>query len=190
MSIRKLEENYRNASQYTECVQPIWWTSITSIGRSRTQKDLGPVSISDKTSYGKISWSLEATRLIIKITASLLNITGISAFEVPLKFRGDRTILNTNLAALRLCEILKWGVLSDIKTGPGCQFISDRIAIVLNVLVINYKIHLDMESPPPPPPPYTHRLSKPLFICIYSCAVLFLDTCSNTDVFLYITRPG
>ena len=43
----------------------------------------GPVSISVKTSYRKISWSLEAARLIVQITASLLNLTGTSAAVLP-----------------------------------------------------------------------------------------------------------
>ena len=40
---------------------------------------LGPVSISDKTSYRKISWSLEAARLVFKIARSLWNLKGTSA---------------------------------------------------------------------------------------------------------------
>ena len=38
---------------------------------------------------------------------------------LPVKFQSDRTILNTNLAASRLCEILQWDVLSDIETAGG-----------------------------------------------------------------------
>ena len=37
---RKLEENYENASQYNEFIQSLGSTSITSVGRSLTQKDL------------------------------------------------------------------------------------------------------------------------------------------------------
>ena len=40
---------------------------------------LGPVSISDKTSYRKISWNLETARLIVWIIASLWDFTGPSA---------------------------------------------------------------------------------------------------------------
>ena len=40
------------------------------------------------------------------------------AAEVPVKFKRDRTILNTNLAASRLHEILQYDVLSDNVTGP------------------------------------------------------------------------
>ena len=44
--------------------------------------------------------------------------TGSTAAEVPVKFQSDRTILNTNLAASRLDEILRKDVFSDIETGP------------------------------------------------------------------------
>ena len=40
---------------------------------------LGPVSISGKTSYRKISWNLETTRLIVWIIPSLWDLTGTSA---------------------------------------------------------------------------------------------------------------
>ena len=41
-----------------------------------------------------------------------------TAAEVPVKFQSDRTILNTNLTASRLYEILRKDVFSDIETGP------------------------------------------------------------------------
>ena len=51
---------------------------------------------------------------------------GSHAAEVPVKFQSDRTILNTNLAASILYEILRKDVLSDIETGPwvlwSCMF--------------------------------------------------------------------
>ena len=43
---------------------------------------------------------------------------GSNAAAVPVKFQSDRTILNTNLAASRLDEILRKDVFSDIGTGP------------------------------------------------------------------------
>ena len=44
---------------------------------------MGPVSTSDKTSYRKISWSLEAARFVSKIVRSLWNLTGTSAAVLP-----------------------------------------------------------------------------------------------------------
>ena len=69
--------------------------------------DLAPVSISDKTSCCKISWSLEAglnNFFVLKFDRHHLS---SSAVEVPVKFQSDWTILNTNLVASRLCEILQ-----------------------------------------------------------------------------------
>ena len=43
----------------------------------------GPVLISDKTSYHKISQSLEATRFVLRIVRSLWNLTGTSAALLP-----------------------------------------------------------------------------------------------------------
>ena len=66
----------------------------------------GPVSISDKTSFHKIQESLEDDILVVWIVASFWNFTGASA-AVPVKCQSDRTILNTNLAASRLYEMLR-----------------------------------------------------------------------------------
>ena len=45
---------------------------------------MGPVSISEKTSYCKISWSLEAARFVFRIVRSLWNLTGTSAAVLPM----------------------------------------------------------------------------------------------------------
>ena len=70
---------------------------------------LGPVSISDKTSYCKILWSNEAARLVVLFIASLKfnKHIGSTAAEVPVSFQSDCTILDEILAASRLCKILQ-----------------------------------------------------------------------------------
>ena len=45
---------------------------------------LGPVSISEKTSYRMISWSLEVARFVFRIVRSLWNLTGTSAAVLPM----------------------------------------------------------------------------------------------------------
>ena len=45
---------------------------------------LGPVSISEKTSFRKISLSLETARLVFRIVRSLWNLTGTSAALLPM----------------------------------------------------------------------------------------------------------
>ena len=46
--------------------------------------DQGPVSISEKTSFRKISSSLEAARFVFRIVRSLCNLTGTSAAVLPM----------------------------------------------------------------------------------------------------------
>ena len=48
-----------------------------------TMQVLGPVLIPDKMSYSKISWSIEAARLVVWIIASLWNLTGTSVALLP-----------------------------------------------------------------------------------------------------------
>ena len=84
------------------------WT-VTSRGKLRDviiypcSRHLGPVSISEKTSFRNC-------RIALKFDST--------AAEVPVKFQSDRTIPNTNLAASRLYEILRKDVFSYIETGP------------------------------------------------------------------------
>ena len=64
----------------------------------------GLYSLSGKTSYRQISWSLEAASLCVIMIVSRWNLTGISA-EVPVKFQSNWKSLNPNLATSRLHEI-------------------------------------------------------------------------------------
>ena len=88
--------------------------------RSHVTCEQDPVSISDKTSYCKISWRLEAAigSLNCFIALRFDRRVSSSAAAGPVKFQSDWTILNPILAALRLHDILLWDVLSDIETGP------------------------------------------------------------------------
>ena len=54
------------------------------VSRWRFIIDQGPVSISEKTSFRKISWSLEAARFVFRIVWSLWNLTGTSAAVLPM----------------------------------------------------------------------------------------------------------
>ena len=66
------------------------------------------VSISDKTSYRETLQSLEGARSGVKMFESL-------AADLPVKFQSDRAILNSNLTASKLCEILN----RVLKQSPG-----------------------------------------------------------------------
>ena len=69
----------------------------------------GLYSLSGRTSYRKISWSLEAARFGFRLFLSLRNLTsnsaGRCAAELPVKCRSDTIIVTSNLAASRLHEI-------------------------------------------------------------------------------------
>ena len=86
-----------------------WWTGdIRSQGISNHGDDLvclenvrlqhqGLHSLSSKTYYCKISWSLEATRFMFRLFQSLWNLTGTSAAVLPVKFQSDTNIIISNL---------------------------------------------------------------------------------------------
>ena len=62
------------------------------IVRTTSEKLLGPVSISEKTSFRKISSSLEAARFVFRIVRSLWNLTGTSAAVLPMCLSNFKTI--------------------------------------------------------------------------------------------------
>ena len=82
----------------------------------------GPVSISDKTSYFKISWSLEAVRFVFRIVQSLWNLAGTSAALLPKYLSNFKAILKFKLRISRLrdftrsCDKTSYRIL---KRGPG-----------------------------------------------------------------------
>ena len=71
-------------------MKPVWW-------------DLGLYSLSGKTSYRQVSWSLEATRLDVTMIASLRNLTGISVALLPKCLSNFRAIgkVKTRISRLR-----------------------------------------------------------------------------------------
>ena len=73
-----------------------WKSSSRQLPESDRNPGLGTFSISDKTPHCKISWSLEAARLVVEmITLKFDRHIGSSAAEVAVKFQSDRTILHT-----------------------------------------------------------------------------------------------
>ena len=88
----------------------------------RWRGDQGPVSISDKTSYRKISWNLEAARLVVKIIASLWNMTGASAAVLPRCLSNFRAIAQFQIQISRLRDFRrsydKTSYRISLKPGP------------------------------------------------------------------------
>ena len=79
--------------------------------RLNNREDVFPYDLVKSRSY-------ETGTLNCRIALKFDRHIGSTAAEVPAKFWSDRTILNTNLAASRLYEILRKDVFSDIETGP------------------------------------------------------------------------
>ena len=59
------------------------WDVYTSFNDGLSQLPLGPYSLSSKTSYRKISWSLEVARFGFRLFQSIWNLTGPSAAALP-----------------------------------------------------------------------------------------------------------
>ena len=82
----------------------------------------GPVSISDKTSYRKISWSLNAARFVFRIVRSLWNLTGTSAALLPTCQLNFAAIWQFKLPISRLRDITRSydnTFYPILKRGPG-----------------------------------------------------------------------
>ena len=85
----------------------------------------GPVSISDKTSYRKISWSIEATRSAVYIIVSLWNLTCTSAAVLPRCLPNFRAIglfliqISRHRDFMRSYDKTSYRIL---KRGPGPRF--------------------------------------------------------------------
>ena len=83
------------------------WLSHTG---TRRQWTLSLYSLSGRTTYRQISWSLEAARLDVIMIVSLWNLTDISAallLKCLSNIRAIEKSLNPNLAASRRREILR-----------------------------------------------------------------------------------
>ena len=80
-------------------------------GCEEDEEEVGaPVSISDKTSCRRISWSLKSREigsLNYHIALKFDWHLGSSAAEVPVKSQSDWTVINSNLTASRLHKILR-----------------------------------------------------------------------------------
>ena len=79
----------------------------------------GLYSLKGRTSYHKISWSLEAARFSVRLLRSLWNLTGVSEALLPVKFQSDMIIITPNHAAPRLREFGGKTSYRVVNRGPG-----------------------------------------------------------------------
>ena len=86
-------ENSQMVSHHKEpALQGLVLINLFSIDRT-----LGPVSISEKSSFRKISYSLEAAIFVFRIVRSLWNLTGTSAAVLPMCLSHFKGILLFNV---------------------------------------------------------------------------------------------
>ena len=88
---------------------------------------LGLYSLSDKTSYRKISWSLEAARFGFKLFQSLWNLAGTSAALLPRCLSNFRAIRPLQHPISRLRDFTRFGGKTSyrlVNRGPGCAELS------------------------------------------------------------------
>ena len=87
---------------------------------------LGPVSISEKTSFRKISSSLEATRFVFRIVRSLWNLTGTSAAVLPMCLSSFKAIrqFKVRISWLRdFTRSYEKTYFRILRRGPGRSFV-------------------------------------------------------------------
>ena len=92
----------------------------------REKKYLGPYSLSGKTSYRKISWSLEAARFGFKLFQSLWNLAGTSAALLPRCLSNFRAIRQLQHPISRLRVFTRFGGKTSyclVNRGPEYDFL-------------------------------------------------------------------
>ena len=83
---------------------------------------MGFYSLSRRTAYCKISWSLEAARLVAIMTISLRNLTGISAAMLPMCLSNFRAIEKIQTWTWRLRDFTRFCGKTSVRLvnrGPG-----------------------------------------------------------------------
>ena len=93
--------------------------------RYRWHEPAGPLySLSGRTSYRKISWSLEA-RFDFRLFQSLWNLTGISAAALPKCLSNFRAMRSSQYSISRLRDFTRFGgktsyrLVNHVNRGPG-----------------------------------------------------------------------
>ena len=113
-------------------------TDLTGMGgyqdHSPCSSPQSPVSISDKRSYQKISYSLEATRFVSRIFQSLWNLTGTSAALLPMWLSNFKAMRRFKLSIPRLRDFTRSYYKTSywiLKRGPG--LVPQKIIVLVNI---------------------------------------------------------
>ena len=113
-----------------EKMMPVWRHEIEILSTL-----LGLYSLSGKTSYRKISWSLEAARLGFKLFQSLCNLAGTSAALLPRCLSYFRAIRPLQHPISRLRDFTRFGGKTSYRLmnrGPGSGGFPSERAVIWN----------------------------------------------------------
>ena len=102
----------------------------------------------------------EIASLNYRIASHFDRYIGTTASKVHVKFQGDRTIVNKNLAASRLCEILQEDVLLNTGMGPDVYGLREDIAVIYFQSHVRRQLSMDFKG----------RIKLPLSMQIYKFA--------------------
>ena len=92
-----------------ELITRAWMVRSCVLGRIHSHTILGLYSLSGKTSYRKISWSLEAARFGFELFQSLGNLAGTSAALLPRCLSNFRAIRPLQHPISRLRDFTRFG---------------------------------------------------------------------------------
>ena len=97
----------------------------------------GPVSISDKTSYRKMTWSLEAARFVFRIVRSLWNLIGTSAALLPMCISNFKAMRYFKLSVSRLWDFTRS---YDNTSYRILKRGHDSFAVLLHIIVSRFHV--------------------------------------------------
>ena len=95
--IRDMDHTPSNVAEPQQIARQVW----RAVERRKLWV-LRSVSISDKTSYRKISWSLEVARIVFRIVRSLWKLIGTSSALLPMCLKNSKAMRWFKLAISRL----------------------------------------------------------------------------------------
>ena len=130
MSMYKLKQPCKYAGDVT-CVKDIEKHTSLPIPLFHYLRTMGLYSLSGKTSYRKMLWSLEAARFVFRLFQSLWNLTTISAAMLPRCLTNFRMIRSLYHPISRLRDFARFGGKTSyclVNRGPG--IIADKLLLL------------------------------------------------------------
>ena len=132
----KVITGYRNGLEMCSSTYANTTTAYFSI----LHWDMGPVAISDKTSYRKISWSIDAAKFVFIIVRSLWNLTCTSTALPPTCLSNFTAIRSFKLPISRLRDFTRsydktsYGILKRGRGAHSRDPFNNQFSIAVQIL--------------------------------------------------------